>query len=211
MNWLPLLKLCFACFLLLPSTFCAADIIVSTNPGDFVLTSQPFAHSQFTTNDLRSLSGAITLNAAIGIGDPPTIDHGYQEWTSALPGEEYVLNGDENFNVNFSSLQGSFAFDYVDTSVTSTFTLNFFNGITNIGSTSFSTSSPFGVANFIGFKSDTLFDRIEVRENDGSINSDEYFQFYTAVAVPEPSSLFLLTSAVGIVALRRIKRQRTMR
>jgi hypothetical protein len=188
-----------------------AGMIVSTNPSDFVLTSQPFAYSDFTTNDLTSLSGAITLNVAIGIGDPAPVDHGYQEWTSALAGDEYVLNGDESFNIVFSSLQSAFAFDYVDESVSSSFTLNFFNGVTNVGSTTFSTSAPFGLANFKGFKSDTLFDRIEVREDDGSNNSDEYFQFYTATAVPEPSSLFLLTSMIGLVSLRRGNRPRTKR
>jgi hypothetical protein len=205
------LKFSLACLLFLPSVHCEAGIVVSTNPSDFVLTSQPFAYSNFTTNDLTSLSGAITVNVAIGIGDPAPVDHGYQEWTTAMTGDEYVVSGDENFNVIFSSLQSAFAFDYVDDSVFGTFTLNLFNGATNVGSTSFLTSSPFGIANFIGFKSDTLFDRIELREDDGSNNSDEYFQFYTATAVPEPSSLFLLTSIIGFVSLRRGKRPRTIR
>lgn len=185
-----------------------AAIFVSVNPADFSLTPQSFAQSHFSTNNLTSTSAAITLVAGVGVGDPPTIDHGYLDFTSALPGDEYVINGDENFDVVFSSLQGSFAYDYVDDSMDSTFILNFFNGAANVGSTSITTFAPFGVSKFIGFTSDAPFDRVEIREFDGNTNSDEYAQFYTAIAVPEPASVVLVTAiAVGLALLRSGRRQ----
>jgi hypothetical protein len=56
---------------------------------------------------------------------------------------------------------------------------NFFDGASNVGNTSFTTST-FGTVEFIGFISTAAFDRVEVREGDGSCNSDEFFEFYSA-------------------------------
>jgi len=119
-----------------------------------------------------------------------------------MVGQEYALSGDENFNVSFSSLQNVFAFNYEDDSVASTFTLTFFNGATNVGSSSFVTSS-FDTTEFIGFISDAEFDLVQVRENDGGFNSNEYFQFYTAtVKVSEPAPLAIMALGLMMLGLR---------
>ena len=135
----------------------------------------------------------ITLNIE-PVGNPTTFDHFYTDLTSALNGTEYVLSGDENFNLGFSNPVFAFAMDYADDSANSIFTLTFFNGVSNVGTTSFTSTSPFTTAKLLGFASDMSFDRVEFREADGATNSNEYFQFYTVAAssvAPEPSSLAL--------------------
>ena len=187
-----------------------AGIITSTSMADFDLVAEAFPNVPLGTNaNIVSNSGNITLDNANGIGNPATGTHGYINWSgSSLAGAEYVLNGDENFDVTFSSLQSAFAFTYEDDSISSTFTLNFFNVADNIGSASFTTSA-FNSAQFVGFISDSSFDRVTVRENDGSSNSNEYFQFYSASAkVPAPATIVLFgLGLAGIGFARRRKAQ----
>jgi len=180
-----------------------AAIIYSTDVTDFDLTLESFPTTGFTYADIVSNSGNITLDNAVGVGNPATTNHIFTEWGgSGMVGQEYALSGDENFNVSFSSLQNVFAFNYEDDSVASTFTLTFFNGATNVGSSSFVTSS-FDTTEFIGFISDAEFDLVQVRENDGGFNSNEYFQFYTAtVKVSEPAPLAIMALGLMMLGLR---------
>ncbi|MBK17454.1 MAG: hypothetical protein CMM52_01265 [Rhodospirillaceae bacterium] len=183
----------------------SAAVITSTDIADFNLTSESFATAGFSNSNLVSVSGNLTLDNAEGIGNPATGTAGYSNFTGALSGDEYVLNGDENFNLIFSSTQTAFAMDYVDASIASTFNLTFFDGASNVGSTSFATSS-FGTAEFIGFISTVGFDRVEIREDDGVGNTDEFFQFYAAEAVSEPGSLLIFgLDLVGLGYARRRK------
>jgi hypothetical protein len=182
----------------------SAAVINSTNPLDFNLVAEDFPLTGFTNANITSVSGNLTLDNAQGTGQPATLSAGYLNFTGAMPGNEYVLNGDENFDLIFSSSQTAFAMDYLDASIASTFTLTFFDGVTNVGSTSFTTSS-FGTVEFIGFVSTVAFNRVEVRENDGASNSDEFFQFYTtAISVPAPGALLIFgIGAVGLACARR--------
>lgn len=182
----------------------SAAVINSTNPLDFDLVAEDFPLTGFTNANITSVSGNLTLDNAQGTGLPATLTAGYLNFTGAMPGNEYVLNGDENFDLIFASSQTTFAMDYLDASIASTFTLNFFDGLTNVGSTSFTTSS-FGTVEFIGFTSTVAFNRVEVRENDGANNSDEFFQFYTeAVSIPAPGALLIFgLGATGLVCMRR--------
>ena len=201
-----LIKTALAASLLIGASNASAAIITSTDISDFHLTAETFPTTGFTNSNIVSVSGNLTLDNAQGVGNPATGTAGYSNFTGALSGDEYVLNGDENFNLIFSSAQTAFAMDYVDTSIASTFNLDFFDGATNVGSTSFVTSS-FGTAQFIGFISSVAFDRVEIRENDGTSNSDEYFQFYTAEAVSEPGSLAVF--GLGLLGLGYMRRRRT--
>lgn len=193
-----------------------AEVVTSTNRTDFILTPQPFPGAWFSGANFLAHSGDISLHVVTTAGNPLTISHRYFDITPVLPGGEYVLDGDENFDVLFSSRQRSFAFDYTDDSVASTFVLDFLDGGTNVGSTSFTTSS-FGVANFIGFTSTVPFNRIDVREFDGANNTNEFFQFYTATratpAVPEidPAGVgSVMALASGALALLERRRRRSV-
>lgn len=188
----------------------AGLITVSTNPADFNLSLEAFPTVVLGTNaNIVSTSGNIELDNS-NVGDPTTGTHGYQDWAgSILPGTEYVLNGDENFDIIFSSLQLAFAMDYEDDSIDSVFDLTFFNGAINVGSSSFTSIAPFNTSKFIGFISDMSFDKVEVRETDGvkGENSNEYFQFYTATAaVPEPGTIALF--GLGLVGIGFARRKR---
>ncbi len=117
-------------------------------------------------------------------------------------GAEYVLNGDENFDILFASSVSAFAMDYADTADTSVFTLTFFNGASNVGS-SVLNSNIFGTQRFVGFISDTDFDKVTVRESSAA-NSDEFFQFYSATPVAEPATAGLIAIGLGgLFGLRR--------
>jgi len=189
-----------------------AGVVISTNAADFNLTSVGFdpVLSSVTT-DLVSTDASVTLAIAFE-GDPATQGHYYSPWTGMLPGNEYALDGDENFDIKFTAHQSAFAMDYLDTSIESKFSLTFYDGAINVGETSFITNS-FGTAQFIGFISSLSFDKVTVREDDGSENSDEFFQFYSATsaaAVPEPSSIVMFgVGAIGMAFARRKRKQRT--
>lgn len=192
--------------LLFTSISANAAVITSSNLADFILVAEPFADNAGTAGDLVSTSGDVTLQSA-GVGAPPSSTQFYgPAWTTALAGSEYAISGDENFDVLFSSSQTAFAFNYADDSVASTFTLGFFDGASQVGSASFTTST-FDTAEFIGFISDTSFDSVQIREDDGANNSNEYFQFYSAAPseVPLPAAAWLFISALGglIVAKRK--------
>jgi hypothetical protein len=183
------------------SLFCLsanAAVIVSTNTADFNLTTEAFPNVSLGTNaNIVSTSGNITLDNAQGIGSgsgDATGTHGYTNFSSIMPGDEYVLNGDENFNIIFSSIQTAFAMDYLDDNIISTFNLTFLNGSSSVGVASFTTAAAdFDSVQFVGFTSSIGFDNVQVREDDGTGNANEFFQFYTATqTVPEPGTFALL-------------------
>ena len=190
--------------------------VVSTNTGDFNLTSVGFDQvPSSVTNDLVSTDASVTLSiATVGVGDPTTTGHYYTTWTEFLAGNEYALDGDENFDIIFDAPQSAFAMDYLDPGIVSTFTLTFFNGATDLGSTSFITDPSGDTVRFIGFISSSNFNKVTVREDDGNSNSDEFFQFYKATsasAVPEPTSIAMWgLGALGLVLARRKRQQMTM-
>lgn len=188
-----------------------AAFVVSTNQADFNLTSvqfDPVVNGVIT--DIVSTDTSVKLARAM-VGDPITTKHYYAQWTGYLAGNEYALDGDENFDIIFDAPQSAFAMNYLDPEFASTFTLTFFSGATNLGTTSFTTSPSEDTVRFIGFISSLNFDKVTVREDDGSTNSDEYFQFYKATpaaAVPEPASLAMWGAGVFGAFMVRRRRQK---
>lgn len=197
-----------------------ATVIVSTDTSDFILTFESFLETGFSVADIVSESGNITLDIAQvieqGIGEPATEAAAYTagyttDWASSIL--TYVISGDENFDVLFSSAQTAFAMNYEDDSIESEFTLSFFNGELDVGSASFTTGAPFNTVNFIGFISDTSFNKVTIREDDGdNSNSNEMFQFYTATpsseTIPEPASLALMSLGLLVFCASRRKQKK---
>jgi hypothetical protein len=194
-----------ASLFLLGASNASAVVLTSTNTADFNLTFEDFPVAGSGVASMTSISGNLTIDSAIGVGNPAASTAFYNEFTATLSGNEYIIGGDENFDLTFSSQQNAFAMNYHDFSIASIFTLNFFDGATNVGSTSFTTTS-FGTAEFIGFISTAAFDSVQIREDDGANNTNEAFQFYTAEAVPEPGALAIF--GLGLIGLGYIRRRK---
>ena len=192
--------------LVLSASNASAVVISSTNTAQFNLTLETFpggVSAPFTNDPITSVSGNITVDNADFL--PTTAQAKFTENFAALSGLEYIISGDENFDLSFSSHQNAFAMNYLDDADVSTFSLNFFDGLTNVGSTSFVTAS-IDTAEFIGFISTVAFDRVEVREVSGGL-TNEAFQFYSAEPVSEPGSLTVF--GLGLLGLGYIRRRRT--
>jgi hypothetical protein len=194
-----------AAALFMSASSASAVVITSTNTAQFNLTAENFADQSagpFVTADLVSFSGNLSID---NLGSTLANSHKFSQLTPLLAGVEYIKNGEEDFDLKFTSLQNAFAMNYVDQSAISTFSLNFFDGLTNVGSTSFVTAS-INSAEFIGFSSSVAFDRVEIRETDTGGGTNELFQFYTAEAVPEPGALAIF--GLGLLGLGYMRRRK---
>lgn len=190
------------------SSNASAAVIISTDTADFALTQENFkdlSAGPFLTGNLVSFSGNLAID---NLTQTLTDSHKFSQLTPILPGVEYIKNGDENFDLIFSSQQNAFAMNYVDQGGLSTFSLDFFSGLTNVGSTGFVTAST-NAAEFIGFISTVAFDRVEIRETDtgdGSGGPNELFQFFTAEAISGPGALSVF--GIGLLGLGFLRRRK---
>lgn len=171
------------------SNVMAAEITVSEDRADFVLTPETFPYSGGTLDNLQSDSDNIELVSQTGLKQFYT-----GVYTTWLDGNSYAISGYEDFDVNFSTPQTAFAMVYADHSDESLFTLTFYNVVgdkeTKVITAELTqfTTTEFGAAKFVGFISDAPFNKVEIREISDA-NTNEYFQFYTAVANGAPTAV----------------------
>lgn len=139
--------------------------------------------------------------------------------TALLPGNEITIVGPEDINFALSAPVFALGFDFAEPNlisgcgvacVNSTFGVTLRHGGTAVGSFSF--NAPDGVAAFVGVWSDVPFDRVEVRETSGSIDSEFFGEIYTSAVSPVPElptllSFGLALPLLGVCLGRQRKRQ----
>lgn len=117
-------------------------------------------------------------SAGVGGVDP-------DPWTARLPGNQIALSGLEHLDVDLSIPAIAIGFDFVEPEfdphifgdfVDSTFTVTLFNGATMVDSFVF--NAPNDTAAFVGYRADSIFDRIEIRETIGDNENEIFGQFY---------------------------------
>ncbi len=132
-----------------------------------------------------------------------------RDWVTLIPGVDLAVNGVESFDIDIANPVNSFGFDFVEPEfdpsvnglfIDSTFEITLLNSGSIIDSFEF--TRPNDVATFVGFSSDEVFDKVEIREIIGGAENEFFGSFYTSVptnseSVPEPG-LMLGFSALGL-------------
>ncbi len=145
-----------------------------------------------------------------------TLNLGGFDWTTRLPGIDLAVNGLESFDIDIDNPINSFGFDFVEPQfdpnvnspfIDSTFEVTLLNSGTIIDSFEF--TRPNDLASFVGFRSNLLFDKVELRETIGTADNEFFGSFYTGIAtssesVPEPSLMFGYgILGVGILLMKK--------
>ena len=136
------------------------------------------------------------------MGTSGTVGVTNNDWTTRLAGADIAISDIENLNVDLSGSIFSFGFDFVEPEndpnvnaffIDSTFIVTLLDGLSFVDSFTFNAVND--TAAFIGVWSDTIFDRVEIRETIGGIDNEFFGQFYTGTAaleVPEPATFALM-------------------
>ena len=108
------------------------------------------------------------------------------DWTLRLAGPDIAISDIENLNVDLSNPVFSFGIDFTEPEfdpnvgaafVESTFTVTLLNGAVIVDS--FSASRPNDSAEFLGVWSDSIFDRVEIRETTGGLENEFFGEVFT--------------------------------
>jgi hypothetical protein len=149
------------------------------------------------------------------------------QWSTVLVGNDVALSAFEDMNVINTAIPiYALGFDFHEPTtpeeaqgapwptdvcntavcVDSTFTVTLKFGAATVGSFTFNADDD--VAAFVGVRSTSAFDTVEIRETTGGIDNEFYGQFYTSsiAPVPEPSTLLMLGS--GLVLAFAFRRRR---
>lgn len=189
----------------LPAAATTFDTRASFLAAGGTYTNHPTLSDSFTVTNGPSASVVVT-------------DTGF---TDLFAGDEFIIiSGDENFNLDVTFATSIFAFGldiYEPTStagfngcnvtpcVDSTFAIRFLAGTTLLDTISIAPQD--NALDFIGYRSATAFDRIEVRETSGSNDNEMFGNFVTSSAalapVPLPASGALLLAGVALLVRRR--------
>jgi hypothetical protein len=141
----------------------------------------------------------------------------FNDWTTLLAGPDIAISDTENMDVTVNTgLSYSFGFDFVEpttgsvnaaTVVDSTFTVTLLDGATSVGSFTF--NAPDNQAAFVGVWTDTLFNKVQIRETTGGIDNEFFGEFYKGVTpVPEPGTIVagaLMLLPFGATLIRRLR------
>lgn len=169
--------------------------------GDITFTTQP-GHTIYVG------TGGATLYTSTG--HVP-----FTDWTTLLTGPDIAISDTENLDVTVNTgFSYSFGFDFVEPTtgtvngpfVDSIFTVTLLNGAASVGSFTFNAQND--QAAFVGVWSDTLFNKVQIRETVGGIGNEFFGEFYKGVApVPEPGTMIagaLLLLPFGATFIRRL-------
>lgn len=140
---------------------------------------------------------------------------GGADWTPLLPGNEVAVQFAENVNVVLDVPSYALGFDFVEPMSTSsvdgcgvnpcldsTFTVTLKSAGVPVDSFTFNAAND--VATFVGWWSTERFDRVEIRENNTSLENEFFGPFYAGVAspVPAPPAAWMLTAGLALLGLR---------
>ncbi|MDM7859311.1 hypothetical protein QTP81_01665 [Alteromonas sp. ASW11-36] len=191
----------------------ANAIIIYTDASSFQNDNVVTFVSTPSSGGNGSVAGSLTFTSG------PSASVFFGNFTNLLQ-NELALSGVENFNVDIAGGAYAFGFDVTDprssslpngcnvsSCVDSVFSFSIFSGNALVGSFSFNPLFSDSVLTFVGVYSNTLFDRVEIRETAGT-NDNEYFgnfQLSTVrQSVSEPGMLvFFSLSALALLNLRR--------
>ncbi len=130
------------------------------------------------------------------IGTAGTVGVTNNDCTLRLAGHDIAISDVENLNVDLANPVFSFGIDFVEPEfdpnvggvfVESTFTVTLLNGAVVVDS--FSVSSPNDSAEFFGVWSDSIFDRVEIRETTGALENEFFGEVFTGtIPLFEPPS-----------------------
>ena len=162
-----------------------ADIISFTNKTAFLISTQSTA-----TDPIPNSGGPVT---SLDVGPlsftspAPSPIFAAGKFSIRLPGN--VISADfEDLDVSINSPVFAYGFDFHEPEfdpnifgsfVDSTFRVELFLGVSSLGSFTF--NAPNDTASFVGVWSDSLFDRIEIREIIGEVENEFFGQPYIGV------------------------------
>ena len=145
----------------------------------------------------------------------PSPSFSSDSYSVRLPGNVISVSGIEDLNIDFGSPVYSYGFDFHEPQldfgtfappIDSTFSVQLLEGGLPIGS--FIYNAPDDTAAFVGVWSDTMFDRIEIREISGGIDNEFFGQSYSgSVALPEsvPGPLPILIMPAALRLSRKLR------
>jgi hypothetical protein len=196
-------------FLLLAGTATAS--VVAIGPGGF-----PAGSTVLTLTGLADGTevNGLTVSGVLfnySLGDGFVIIDGGPGITNNVDPPNIVSVGDDTgiVTVTLPSLVNTFGYGYAILNtdpVAGATTINLFNGATPVGSLSYDgVPDPAFSGGFAGISSTLLFDRVELTFNSAAAPAFAFdnVTFGVAADVPEPSTLLLIATGIGLLLCRR--------
>ncbi len=126
--------------------------------------TDPYPENLTTTFEIESKFITFTT--------PSGSSFNFQEWTNVFDGPDLAINGHENFNLEFAFAAGAFGFDVIEASNNSSFEIKLYRDESLIDTVTMDTNNS---SRFFGVWTDTLFNRVEIRETSSTNDGNEFF------------------------------------